>query len=140
MSKQFEYKFGGAGFKTTLNGTTLSKQRNLSKFCTLDQTTTTIGTKHPEVLVYDSLYATVGDHVKSQIASLLCPQDHAIHLKFVNVVKQAGGFDCGVFSIAHATALCLGESPGIYSFHQEEPSEAMPRERTFQNVPNHQGT
>ena len=125
LAKQFEYKFGGAGFQTTLNGLCGNYTVETEEFIQILHTgsdhwlvITTIGTKHPEVLVYDSLYATVGDHVKSQIASLLCTQDHAIQLKFVNVVKQAGGFDCGVFAIAYATTLCLGESPGKYSFHQ----------------------
>ena len=125
LAKQFEYKFGGAGFQTTLNGLCGNYTVETEEFIQILHTgsdhwlvITTIGTKHPEVLVYDSLYATVGDHVKSQIASLLCTQDHAIQLKFVNVVKQAGGFDCRVFAIAYATTLCLGESPGKYSFHQ----------------------
>ena len=127
LAKQFEHKFGGAGFQTTANGLCGNYIVETEEFIQILHNgsdhwlvITTIGTKHPEVLVYDSLYATVGDNVKSQIATLLCTQDHAIQLKFVNVVKQAGGFDCGVFAIAYATALCLGESPGKYSFHQAQ--------------------
>ena len=74
----------------------------------------TCGAKHPEVIVYASLHSTVSDNVKAQIASLLCTQECAIQLKFVNVVNQAGGCDCGVFTIVYPTTLCLGK----YSFNQ----------------------
>ena len=76
----------------------------------------TCGAKHPEVIVYDSLHSTVSDNVKAQIASLLCTQECAIQLKFVNVVNQAGGCDCGVFTIVYPTTLCLGK----YSFNQAQ--------------------
>ena len=39
---------------------------------------TTIGTKHQEVIVYNSLYSTVSDNIKAQIASLLCTQECAV--------------------------------------------------------------
>ena len=81
-------------------------------------TISTIGTKHPEVRLYDSLLLTVAD-VKKQISSLLCTKEESIILKFVNIVKQAGVNDCGLFAIAYARALCFGKSPGKYRFNQK---------------------
>ena len=81
-------------------------------------TVTTIGTKHPEVLVFDSLYACAPTLAKAQIASLLATQHPVITLKFVDVQMQSGTYDCGLFAIAHATALALGEQPGNYLYDQ----------------------
>ena len=68
-------------------------------------TVTTIGTKHPEVLVFDSLCACALTLAKAQIASLLATQHPVITLKFVDLQMQSGTYDCGLFAIAHATAL-----------------------------------
>ena len=42
---------------------------------------------------------------KAQIASLLATQHPVITLKFVDLQMQSGTYDCGLFAIAHATAL-----------------------------------
>ena len=39
-------------------------------------------------------------------------------VKFVDVQMQSGTYDCGLFAIAHATALALGEQPGNYLYDQ----------------------
>ena len=78
----------------------------------------TIGTEHPNVFVYDSLYCSPPVVVKQQTASLLATQKPKIPRKYVDVQMQSGGNDCGLFAIAFATALCLGELPGRYIFEQ----------------------
>ena len=45
-------------------------------------------------------------------------QHPVITLKFVDVQMQSGTYDCGLFAIAHATALALGEQPGNYLYDQ----------------------
>ena len=53
-----------------------------------------------------------------QAACLLHTSKSEFNLKFVDVHKQNGSNDCGVFSIAYAVALCLGEYPGTLVFEQ----------------------
>lgn len=101
LPKQFEHKFVGAGFQTTSNGLCGNynvhvHSRNRGIYSNSAQWIRPLACNYnnwneaPRSACLDSLYATVGDHVKSQIASFLCTQDRAIQLKFTNVVKQAG--------------------------------------------------
>ena len=78
----------------------------------------TIGTKNAEVHVYDSIYQSVNIKVKEQIASLLYTQEEEIKLKFMNIQKQSGSNDCGIFAVANATLLSLGKNPGKYLMDQ----------------------
>ena len=80
----------------------------------------TIGTSHPDVHVYDSMYPTVGSHVKTQTAAILHTVSPAIHMQFMNVQMQAGGYDCSLFTVAFATALAFEEPPCQYHFAQEK--------------------
>ena len=81
-------------------------------------TISTIGTEHSNVFVYDSLYSSPPAVVKQQIAALLATPKSEIQLQYVDVQMQSGANDCGLFAIAFATALCLGELPGKYIFEQ----------------------
>ena len=126
LAKQFENKFVGSGFQDAAVGLCGNFTIETGEFIQIIHggsnhwlTISTIGTKHPEVLLYDSLHTNVAEDVKMQISSILCTKEKSIILKFVNIVKQAGVNDCGLFAIAYATALCLGKSPGKYRFKQE---------------------
>ena len=66
-------------------------------------TISTIGTSHPDVHVYNSMYPSAGSLVKAQTAALLHTESPAIRLQFMNVQMQAGGYDCGLFAVAFAT-------------------------------------
>ena len=81
-------------------------------------TITTIGTSHPGVLVYDSMYRSASSSLRRQVAALLATQESEIPLSFIDVQMQSGGSDCGLFAIAFATALCHGKSPGRFVFNQ----------------------
>ena len=83
-------------------------------------TISTIGTSHPDVHVYDNMYPSAGTLVKAQVAALLQTESPALHLQFMNVQMQAGGYDCGLFAVAFATALAFGEPPGQYHYDQEK--------------------
>ena len=53
-------------------------------------TISTIGTTHPTVHIYDSLYTSAGAKLKAQIACLLCTEQSEINLKFLDVPMQSG--------------------------------------------------
>ncbi len=80
-------------------------------------TVSTIGTLHPVVNVYDSMYRSVSTGVK---ATLLHTEAKEITLNFMNVHIQAGGCDCGLFAVANATALAFGHSPGLFQYNQNQ--------------------
>ena len=40
-------------------------------------------------------------------------------MKFVDVQKQSGIYDCGLFAVAFATCLAIGVHPGSFTFKQE---------------------
>ena len=98
-------------------------------------TISTVGTKHPTVKVFDSLYNELPWETKEQIAALLQTKESTITLEFANAQvkncnftyrlsyclslcfhlqqKQRNGADCGVFAIAFAVAICAGPSASL---------------------------
>ncbi len=78
----------------------------------------TIGTKHPVVHVYDSMYPSASTTVKAQVAVLLHTTFPSVQLNFMGIQMQSGGADCGVFAVAFATSLALGKAPGQFHFDQ----------------------
>ena len=57
---------------------------------------------------------------------LSCRPEEMITVKMMDIQKQAGGSDCGLFAIAFATALANGKQPGIsiyinYSYQSSGP-------------------
>ena len=77
----------------------------------------TIDRKHPEVDIFDSLYSC-SNHSKVQIANIISTKHPTIKLRYVDVKKQSGHCDCGIFAIAFATAIVYGRNPGQYTFKQ----------------------
>ena len=78
----------------------------------------TIDRKHPEVDIFDSLYSSCSNHSKVQIANIISTKHPTIKLRYVDVKKQSGHCDCGIFAIAFATAIVYGRNPGQYIFKQ----------------------
>ena len=68
--------------------------------------------------MYDSLFTSAWTRLKAQIAALLAREQPQLILKFVDVMVQAGSNDCGLFAIAFATVLALGEKPELFLFDQ----------------------
>ena len=83
-------------------------------------TISTIGTSHPTVHVYDSLYSCAGTRLKAQIAAVMATEKPELILEFMDVPIQSGTYDCGLFAIAFATALALGEKPELFFFDQSK--------------------
>ena len=46
-----------------------------------------------EILVYDSMYQSIGTFTKSQIAAILASQQQQVVVKMMNVQRQTGGYD-----------------------------------------------
>ena len=67
------------------------------------------------VQVYDSIYSTVDDETRSSIKNLFIPLSS---IQLIEVQKQVGGKDCGLFSCAISTALACGLEPETLSFNQ----------------------
>ena len=63
-----------------------------------------MGRNGDEVLVYDSVYNSVDDDTVGIIKNLFCCDN----IKMVECQNQCGSNDCGLFSIAIATAIANG--------------------------------
>ena len=66
------------------------------------------------------MYMCLPTMAKAQIATLLATEQPAIKVNYMDVHMQSGGYDCGLFAIAFATALVYGNQPGHFIFHQEK--------------------
>jgi len=53
------------------------------------------------------------------VACLLQTKSPSFVLKFVDMHKQDGSNDCGIFSIAYSVAFCLNEQPRSFLFYQK---------------------
>ena len=62
-----------------------------------------------EIYVYDSLFSYSSPCLRAQVACLLHTSKPRFTLTFVDLHKQDGFNDCGVFAVAFATALCFAE-------------------------------
>ena len=84
-------------------------------------TVTNIGAdSDAEIMVYDSLYPSIGTFVQKQIATLLHTDQKEIKVNIMNMQVQSGTCDCGLFALATATSLVDGVHPGAITFKQSE--------------------
>ena len=90
----------------------------LNDGCSHWLTVSTVALKHPEVHAFDSLYTSTS--TKMQISNILYSDKPTITVSFKDVQMQSGFSDCGLFSIAFATALIFGRQPGEFMFQQRE--------------------
>ena len=125
--KTLQEQFGLPGFQSVLHGQCCNFNVEPDEFIQILHngsnhwvTVSTIGTKHPEVFVYDSMYTKAPDRLQQQIAALLHTKEEAITLKFTKVNVQSNSNDSGVFAIAFATALCHGTSPAQLLFDESK--------------------
>lgn len=73
-------------------------------------------------MVYDSLPCAEGLSLrtKEHIASICFSEDSNISVTTVDVQKQRGKADCGLFAVAFATSLCAGDDPSTLCYIQNE--------------------
>jgi Ulp1 family protease len=67
------------------------------------------------VIIYDTVYAEIDIKIRTVLANLF----RSKHCVMVNIPKQDGNKDCGVFSIAIMTALLYGQNPAEVNFKQD---------------------
>ena len=115
------------GFQETSLGTTCGFAIEASEFTQVLHngsdhwlTISTVGAREAEVFVFDSLYKSVSQSVKNQIAALLSTTAKSIQLNFISVQKQLGGCDCGLFALAYATSLVTGHNPARHVYAQNK--------------------
>ena len=69
-------------------------------------------TSPTEVFMYDSTYTTISTNIKQQTAAIMVRPEEKITVNMMDVQKQAGRSDRGLFAIAFVTALVNGKQPG----------------------------
>ena len=75
----------------------------------------TLFAKSGQVKLYDSVFTTIDKGTKAVISNLYGPE---ILPRLVNISKQEGGTDCGLFAIAIATTLALRLDPAEITYQQ----------------------
>ena len=68
--------------------------------------------------VYDSLYPNYSSSLTTQVAAIMNTSEQSFTINYMNVQMQSGNNDCGLFSIAFATALCSGRDPSQHLLDQ----------------------
>lgn len=68
--------------------------------------------------VYDSLYNTVNEDTQTVIAALLNSEHSHINILMMNMAKQCGSTECGLYAIATLVCLAFGEDPTTVVFDQ----------------------
>lgn len=71
------------------------------------------------VRFYDSLYPSISSLTKAQISAVMSCAERKITILRQKTQFQAGGSDCGLFAIAYATDLCLGQEPASVRYNQQ---------------------
>ncbi len=71
--------------------------------------------------VFDSMPSrSISFRTSEQIAAICFCEATSIDIEICDVQIQAGGDDCGVFSLAFAAAVCAGQNPAEISFVQHQ--------------------
>ena len=68
--------------------------------------------------VYESLHCKLTCATRRQIADLIMTKNTAILVTNKNVQWQNGGNNCGVFAVAFAASLCMGQDPASVVYDQ----------------------
>lgn len=78
--------------------------------------------ENDEVHLYDSAYTSAVGDSKETIAKLIHSEKDYIKINIMNVSKQRGTVDCGLYAIATIVGLAQGNSDNIIGniFHQDE--------------------
>ena len=78
----------------------------------------TVGCQPSEICVFDSLGGQLPQKRIKLVADLLQSKEKELTLEYVNVQKQRGGSDCGLFALAFITSVCNGEDPAKRLYDQ----------------------
>ena len=90
--------------------------------------------------VYDSIpqYSMGSYSLQKELAAILCTKEKTFTIRYVNVQRQSGGSDCGLYAIAFAFLLCSGNDPHMVALlqtHMRRHLASCINERQFTNFP-----
>lgn len=83
-------------------------------------TTSTIGCSPGYVRVYDSLHMTLPSTTEKVIADLIMTKEKFFTIEYMDIHRQVGPDDCGLFALAFAASLCYGEQPKNENYNQSQ--------------------
>ena len=78
----------------------------------------TVGCKPSTIRVYDSLGGRLPKRSLKLVADLMHSKEKSLTVEFVDVLKQKGGSDCGLFALAFITSICNGQDPSELVYNQ----------------------
>lgn len=81
---------------------------------------TTVNCMQGEVKVFDSIFFNCDKETMQTMYTLYQRASEHLTITMCRCQKQAGGTDCGLFSIAYAVALVHGMNPGKLKFYQDK--------------------
>ena len=68
------------------------------------------------IFIYDSMAPVISHTVQMQAAAILQSLRSDIVFEAQRMIPQEGVSDCGLFAIAYATDLCIGNNPAAYRY------------------------
>ena len=94
--------------------------------------------------VFDSMlaYSTTLSGLKRQVSAILKTLEKSFDLYHVDVQRQVGGSDCGLFTLAFAVSLCMRKDPHTERYAQTEMRQQFARcfeEKEMTSLPNSNG-
>ena len=84
----------------------------------------TLGCEENIIEYYDSLFTNMSLSTKAIITKLLRPNE-SITIRMINVAKQIGTTECGLYAIAYCISLANGQDPCKVVYDQREMREHM---------------
>lgn len=80
--------------------------------------TSSIPTGH--IRVFDSIHDDISTDTINQICCIVRSKRSKIKIDIMDVCKQKGTNDCGLYALANATVLCEGELPQLKDYVQQD--------------------
>ena len=78
----------------------------------------TVGCQPSTIKVFDSLGGRLPKRSLKLVADLMQSQEKQLSIEFIDVQKQRGGSDCGLFSLVFITSICNGQDPAKQVYDQ----------------------
>lgn len=78
----------------------------------------TVGCEPSTIKVYDSLGGRLPKRSLKLVADLMQTREKLLTVEFVDVQKQRGGSDCGLFALAFIASICNSQDPSSLVYDQ----------------------
>ena len=76
--------------------------------------------KESKMFLYDSAYPSASKYTLEVIAKLIRSAEQSFQVHIMNVAKQSGSVDCGLYTLANLTSLLLKTDPTTVIFDKDE--------------------